>query len=284
MPIREQVDRVRDLALDLMREQPGDPVWLRAVRAHLSVDVRDRVLMLAGQAFIALVPLLIVTATIMTSSDGQGVADYFIRKFELTGTAAETMHLLFTRPPDVVSGTSLLSVLIVLFSVNSFARTLRRTVDQAWGLPYIGFRGAPYGLLGVLLMVGASALVTWVGGIARGAGLGSLVIVPLLLGVAVLGWAVVLHLLLGRRVPFRALWPGAVYGAVAQTAAGWGSGLYLPALIGRNSERYGVIGVAVGLVWWLVVLTAVMVSVSVVSAELGRARAGITPSDEPPLD
>lgn len=284
MPIREQVDRVRDLALDLMREQPGDPVWLRAVRAHLSVDVRDRVLMLAGQAFIALVPLLVVTATIMTSSDGQGLADYFIGKFDLTGTAAETMHLLFTRPPDVVSGVSVLSLVIVLFSVNSFARTLRRTVDRAWRLPYLGFRGAPYGVLGVLLMVGASALVTWVAGIARDAGLGSLVIVPLLLGFAVLGWALVLHLLLARRVPFRALWPGAAYGALAQIAAGWGSGLYLPGLIGRNSERYGVIGVAVGLVWWLVVLAAVMVSVSVVSAELGRARAGITTPAEPPPD
>lgn len=284
MPIREQVDRVRDSVLDLLRERPGDPVWLRSLRVHLDVEFRDRVLMLAGQAFIALVPLLIVTATIMTSSDGQGLADYFIRKFGLTGTAAETMHLLFTRPPDVVSGVSVLSVLIVLFSVNSFARTLRRTVDRAWRLPYLGFRGSPYGVLGVLLMVGASALVTWVAGIARGAGLGSIVIVPLLLGFAVVGWAVVLHLLLARRVPLRALWPGAVYGALAQTAAGWGSGLYLPGLIGRNSERYGVIGVAVGLVWWLVVLAAVMVSVSVVSAELGRARAGIAPSVEPPTD
>ena len=35
----------------------------------------------------------------------------------------------------------------------------------------------------------------------------------------------------------------------------------------------GVIGVAVALVWWLVILAAVLVSVSVVSAELGRDRA-----------
>lgn len=272
MPLRERVGRVRTWALDLLVERPGDPVWLRSLRAHLDVEFRDRVLMLAGQAFIAIVPLLVVGATLATSADGDGVATYLIDKFGLTGTSAETMHTLFTRPPEVVSGTSVLSLGVVLFSVNSFSRNLRRTVDRAWRLPYLGFRGAPYGVLGVLLVVGASVAVSWLASIASDAGLGSILLVVLQLGLAVVAWALVLHLLLARRVPFAALWPGALYGALAQSAAGWGSGLYLPGLISRNSERYGLVGVAVALVWWLVVLAAVMVSVSVVSAELGRDR------------
>lgn len=171
MPLRERVGRVRTWALDLLVERPGDPVWLRSLRAHLDVEFRDRVLMLAGQAFIAIVPLLVVGATLATSADGDGVATYLIDKFGLTGISAETMHTLFTRPPEVVSGTSVLSLGVVLFSVNSFSRNLRRTVDRAWRLPYLGFRGAPYGVLGVLLIVGASVAVSWLASIASDAGL-----------------------------------------------------------------------------------------------------------------
>ena len=273
MRIAELFARARALGLDLLRERPGDPAWLRCVRGHVDVEFRDRVLMLAGQAFMALVPLLVVSATVVSAADGQGLADYFFRRFGLAGTAAETMRSLFARPTDTVSGTSVLSVLIVLISVSSFARTLQRMVDRAWRVPYLGVRGAPYGLVAVLLIVGGSAVGAWLTSAVDEWGPGWVLAVPLHLALTVVGWAIVLHLLLSRRVPFAALWPGAIYGAVALTAAGWATSIWLPGLIGRNSERYGVIGVAVALVWWLVILAAVLVSVSVVSAELGRDRA-----------
>lgn len=272
MRIADLVARGRALVLDLARERPGDPVWLRCVRGHIDVEFRDRVFALAGQAFMALVPLLIVAATVASSSDGLQVAEYFVDKFGLTGTSADAMRSLFTRPPDAVSGTSVLSVAIVLFSVNSFSRTVRRTMDKTWRLPYLGMRGSAYGLGGVLLMVGASGLAASLSGLAERWGLPWAAALPIQFGFSVLFWTAVLHLLLARRVPVAALWPGAIYGSVAQTAAGVASSVYLPGLIGRNSERYGVIGVAVALVWWLVILAAVVVSVSVVSAELGRRR------------
>lgn len=256
----------------LLRDEPGDPAWLRIARQHLSVTFRDQVLRLAGQAFMAIVPLLVVVAALLGETGiGVDLGGYFVDHFDLSGSAAESMRVLFMRPPEAASGVSVVSVLIVLFSVTSFSRALRRYFDASWGLPTIGgLRGSAFGLAGVLLLVGAMATVIWLTSLTGSAGVSPLVVLPIQLAVAVVGWAAVLRLLLVHRVAWHRLWRGAAYGAVAHVAAGVASNLYLPGLIGRNSERYGVIGAAVALLWWLVILAAVIASVGVVSAELGR--------------
>ncbi len=55
----------------------------RLATAMLAANMRDRALSIAGQAFIALVPLPVVMATIASASKGQAVADWLIGRFEL---------------------------------------------------------------------------------------------------------------------------------------------------------------------------------------------------------
>ncbi len=76
--------------------------------------------------------------------------------------------------------------------------------------------------------------------------------------------------MLGARVPWRRLAPGAVVSAVAQVLVGWGGSLWVPHLIERNAGRYGVIGVAVALISWLVVLAFLLVASAVIGAQFGR--------------
>jgi membrane protein len=86
-------------------------------------------------------------------------------------------------------------------------------------------------------------------------------------GAAAIWWAV-LRLLLAGRVTWRALLPGAFITGVGQSLVMLVSGLVVPALVERESARYGLIGIAFVLVSWLVVLGILLVAASVTSAEL----------------
>jgi membrane protein len=48
------------------------------------------------------------------------------------------------------------------------------------------------------------------------------------------------------------------------------AGLYLPVAIGHEADRYGLFGIAIALLSWLVVLGLLLVISAVLSAELTR--------------
>ena len=87
------------------------------------------------------------------------------------------------------------------------------------------------------------------------------------------GWWLGTWLLLTRRVAWRLLLPGAVVSALAQTVVSTAGASYVPHLIERNTERYGVIGVAIAIISWLVILSLMVVASAVVGAQLGAALA-----------
>jgi hypothetical protein len=55
----------------------------------------------------------------------------------------------------------------------------------------------------------------------------------------------------------------------------------MPRLIAGNSERYGIIGITFAILTWLIVVGFGVVTVAVISAELGGA-AGIGPGEVAP--
>jgi uncharacterized BrkB/YihY/UPF0761 family membrane protein len=91
-------------------------------------------------------------------------------------------------------------------------------------------------------------------------------------GLAVGLWLLLQHLLLGARVRWRLLLPGAIAAAVGQQALSLFSAVWMPNLIERNADRYGVIGVTFALLSWLTVLGIMLVAAAVLGAELGGAR------------
>jgi membrane protein len=71
--------------------------------------------------------------------------------------------------------------------------------------------------------------------------------------------------------------PGAALTGAGQAGAILVSGLYLPIAISHEAERYGLVGVAIALLSWLVVFGLLLVVSAVLSAEL--ARGPITPGN-----
>jgi membrane protein len=262
------VERAREL-LDRFEHTP--PV--RLARLFVEIDGRDRILMLAGQAFIAVIPLLIVVATVSGTGGSSAVGGYLVRRFALDGSAEESVRILFDRPPEATGGITLLSLVVLLWTSNSFARSLQRTFASAWGLPRSGVRGTGLRTVGLAVLLVVLFGTSWLGNALEEGPLLGVVVVLVQLAVLVGGWALASHLMLARRVPVRRLFPGAVASAVVQLLVGWGTAIWLPGLVTRNADNYGVIGAALALVSWLIVVSATIVA----SAVLGRV---LAPTDE----
>lgn len=211
-------------------------VW-RIVVAVLEIRLYDRALTLAGQAFIALVPLLIVVATLLTGSGALALGDWLIGRFALTGASADAVHALFGRPPSVSGGLTILSVLMLLVSLVSFARSIQRTYETAWRLPARGLRRSLHGLQGAFLLLLIISALAYLDSVADRLPGGTIVTAGTQTCAAIPGWWVIGRLLLNRRVTWRLLLPGAVVSAVGQTIVSFAGTHYVPHLIEQNTTR-----------------------------------------------
>lgn len=252
---------------------------VQAVDVFVRIDGRDRILMLAGQAFIAVIPILIVVATISGADGSSGVGTYLVNRFALEGSAEESVRLLFDRPPDAAAGLTLVSLVVLLFSTNSFARSLQRTFCAAWDLPRRTRAGNAYRAVGLGVLLIVLFGVSWFGNLLGAEVLPRVLGVMVQFAALVMGWALATYLFLARRKPLRTLAPGAVASAVIQLVVGWGTALHLPRLIARNAEHYGAIGAALALVSWLIIVAASVVTSAVIGRVLATAWQRPRPQD-----
>jgi len=242
----------------------------RCVGAFLGLQGIDRATALAAQAFTALIPLLLLVSALAPADRSDLVSAAIIGKFGLEGSAADAVQTLFERPGDAAIG--VLSVVLLLVSGVSLTRRLQRMYLQAWQLERLpGVRGsfnAAVGLVALLLEIVLLALarrlfralpLDWVLG-------GSL---SVLASVAL--WTSIPWLLLDRRMPFRRLLLGGVLAAVGTAGYGVASIVYMPGLMERYSLRYGLFGVCVALVGWLLASALILIAATVIAAEFDRA-------------
>ena len=244
----------------------------------------DRAVALAGQAFTALIPLLIVYAAVVSRASGQDFADQLIRVFHLTGNSAANVRQAFAPPGTVESQVSTLGALLLIVSALSFTRALQRLYQIAWNQTSLGVRAAKWGLIWLLLVV----VVLTVRPIALSPFDGVLKVVLSIIDSGLL-WLITPYVLLGRRVPWRRLWPTAVLTGVGMTALGLAGAVWMPHSVATTGAQFGGIGVAFAILGWLVgggfVLVVATSGGALIDARLRRAaltRRGDGPSPAPP--
>lgn len=241
------------------------------LQTYQRIDGRDRVYMLAGGAFITLVPLSIVLATAAGASGKGSVGERVVERLGLSGAAEQSVLTLFTYPPGVVAKATAISLLLLLWSVNGFFGSVQRTFETAWELPRMGWRGGLYRVAGAVALLSGLVLVGFVGSLVRRSGTtGAVLTLVLQLGLLIGCWVLGTYLLLCRRLRRRALLLGSALSATIQLAAGWAAALVMPALFTRQTTRYGVIGAALALVTLLIILAGVIVAGAVIGSVLGR--------------
>ena len=239
---------------------------MRVSRRMMAIGGYDRALALSSQACGALVPLLLLVSLAV---DNPGRAAAMAGGLGLLPSAAVTLAGLVAQPPPSTSLTVLGAVLLMV-SVFGFIRALQRTFTATWNLPSSGVRGYWRSLLASVTLVVEFALLVLLAPILAvvfGSAVVGLVVHTV---TATLLWWPIQWVLLDGRVGWRRLLPGALITGLGQAVLVLVSGIYLPIAVSHSTERLGIVGIAVALLSWLVILGLVLVVSAVTGAELTR--------------
>ncbi|MGW2745431.1 YhjD/YihY/BrkB family envelope integrity protein [Streptomyces sp. NPDC001450] len=249
------------------------PVVTHLADRMVAVNILDSATRLAAQCFLTAIPLLFVIAAYAPQLLKQQLLRSVHAVLGLTGPAQDQLEqALRPTTEDLRQATGVVGGLMVLISATAVSRALQRLCKRAWEIPRAGTRVAPWRWVAwLLLWLGAMLLQ---GPMRDGFGLGAWLGIPLSLVTQVGLWWWTQHLLLGGRITWKPLLPGAVITGVALTVLTSTAPLYMPGAINRALADYGSLGLVFLLLsWMIVVAVAVAVSIS----------AGAVVAQEPPL-
>ena len=242
------------------------------IRQFIALQGIDRAVVLASQAFTALIPLLLLASAWAPADDRDIVSVGIIRRFRLSGGAADSVRQLFAHSGD--SATGVLSVFLLFFSGVSLTRRMQRMYQQAWRLEASTAVGralnAAFGLTVLVLGIGLLYLARTLVG-ARPAG--DFLVFSLSVLSSFVLWTTVPWLLLDRRIAWRRLAPGGALAAFCSSIYGVASAILMPRQLETYSERYGLFGVTLALIGWLVGIALILVAATAIAAEFDRTEA-----------
>jgi membrane protein len=221
-------------------------VWERM----LEIEFVDRSVALAGKAFVAFFPLVIVVAAFMPESVRSSILTTVTARLGMRGDALVTAREAFASADDVRRATGLLGLVLTAFFASSFTTALQRVYLRAWRRPsHPGASSYWRGAVWLLVMLASVAVLGALrGALAGGVGLGLFAVMSLAVTSA-LWWFTAWFLLLGD-VRARVLLPTGVITAVALAAFAVSATVWMPGMVTRNEDQFGFFGVALALVSW----------------------------------
>ncbi|MGW3071912.1 MULTISPECIES: YhjD/YihY/BrkB family envelope integrity protein [unclassified Kitasatospora] len=261
------------------------PFPRRLAAQLLHVHVLDTATRLAAQTFLTAIPVLFVLAAFMPQEVRTSVSESLRTVLGLQGASLNEITAALN-PAGEESTTETfggIGIVVTLLSATTCSRVLQRLCERSWHLPHLAGRLAAWRWLAWLL-VWLTALILQ-GQIRAGLGAGAVLGAVLYLITATLLWWWTQHLLLGGRIPWPPLLPGAVLTAAALTVLAWASRLYVPHSLNRSITQFGPLGLVFTLLSWLIVVfTAITLCIGIgyVVASQGRlARLLGTPLPDP---
>jgi len=241
----------------------------RVQRRVAEIDLANQVLILAALTLMLIIPLLISIAAILPLGGAAGTL--LAHRIGLTPDAARDLAQLFPSPQRVRGATTLVGVVIALVSAFSLPLALQRGYELAWRVPPLGWRGlwrAVVWLIGFVVLIGGVAAIT---GLVHGwAAVVGLALPGLAIAIAWAWWSQ--HLLLGGRIGWRALLPGAIASGIGLVAMRVTADLFLSVLITTHYQRYGPLGIVFLLLSWFIAFSVIVLGGAVLGAELHERR------------
>ena len=237
--------------------------WIRdsypfaVFRRFFELELLDRSFGLAAQAFVALLPLLILIVAVFAGSDGSVIADQLIERFGLEGAAADAVSSLFDSPAPtfVISWTALL---ITSYSAFSLSRKLSRAYGSIFQIPSLLPQQLWRGLVWVLLQVARFAISAGLRNLWRDSGFE----LGLLAGLGIfVFWFLAEYAGIRLLVPSinrQLLLPAAVLSSVGHMGMIAWAAIYMPRTLQTQAEQFGPIGVTFSLFTLILVGVVVM--------------------------
>jgi membrane protein len=256
---------------------------LRCVAGLLHVQIFDRAMTLAAQAFTSIFPLLIMFGTLLSAKQTSEFAD-------LLNLPATSKRLFSEALSDQGVGSfGLISALVVLFSATGLARAMVRAYAIIWDVGKVRSGPAAAGrwLLTVLLLSAFVIIGKLTAAVTAYLPLPGISRTVIMLGVDCGLTVLIPMLLLGGAVPARRLIPGGLVFALVMLAVRPAGAIYLPRALSSSDAHYGTIGLAFTYISWLYVLSFCLLGAAVIGKVLAddegllgrviRGEAGLRP-------
>ncbi|MER5947390.1 YhjD/YihY/BrkB family envelope integrity protein [Streptomyces sp. NPDC001904] len=256
------------------------PFVTRLTRQLVAVNLLDSATRLAAQTFLTAIPILFVVAAFAPASVREQMLESARAALGLSDDSLAQVRQVYGSGDSAARDTSgAVGALVMLASATACSRALQRVCERAWGLPPAGLKLIAWRWVAWLCVW--LAVVTLQNVLRGGFGAGPWLGMPLSYVTSVLLWWWTQHLLLGGRVPWLPLLPGALLTGVGVVSLSWASHLYMPRALNRSLAEFGPFGLVFSLLSWLIVLfTVVCVGISagcVIARERPVARRLRTP-------
>jgi len=261
-----------------MRERFRRTLVARLVERFFELRPIERGLALGTKLFTAVVPAAIIVSGVFASPSA--VPTRIIDGLNLSGSGAAAVRTLFAAPSSSAgSAVGIIGVLVMLYSLLSFARSLQRLYEEAWRLPPMR-SGVAWGSVWLVAFAVYFSLSAPLSRVLHDNGLTVSAFLVSLLGGTVL-WSVTPAILLGRRVSIRSLRRGGLVTALLLTLFNIGSKVYVPHSMTTNVERYGLVGVTFTILTWLFAFSVVLIASAAAGSVLSGQDAPARPIDRP---
>ena len=252
------------------RVQASREWWARSLygsgwRRIRELDLDTHALALCAQQVLCTAPLIVAISAVLQRVQGHGVSVYMTRFFGLHDESATAVERLFGRSSPSISTLALIFAMAtaVVFS-TSVGAVQQRAFEEIWTLPrmrnvrsYIRQLIWAVGLaIFSISVLAAGRCGRWFDREVADTGMWAPVVMQGALTLLFYWWSQ--RWLLGGRVAWRALLPGAIAVGIATTILVRLTRLILPEEISWQVHAYGLIGGIFVLSVWLMILSAVI--------------------------
>ncbi|NUP62119.1 MAG: ribonuclease BN [Catenulispora sp.] len=223
-----------------------------------ALNLVEGAMRLAAQAFLAALPLLMTVAAFAPPSMQRLLADSLSSVLGVRGDTLDEVRRTYKAGDSARQSVGVLGALLTLASATAFSRALQAVCERCWHLPRAPLRAAAWRWLIWLVVWLAFMLVQ--APLRRGFGIGPATGLALSLVGAVLLWWWSQHLLLGGRIGWLDLLPGAVLAGVGTITLSSAGHLVLSNAMQRSLDEFGPLGPVFTLLSWLISIFLVAIS------------------------
>ncbi len=256
-----------------LAERAKDSFVGRCLRRFVAMAGLDRCIVLSSQAFTALIPLLILVSSLGPVGQSDAAATAVIRKFDLTGDSAAAAEKIFATPAGATGALSLSSALLLFLSGVSFTRRMQTMYRSAFDQEKAGIRGGLSAALGLSALLLEILVLYGLHGLVRGLALSGLWMLPVSIVTGLVLWTSIPYLLLNREVHWRRLLAMGGITAVGTGIAGVATGFYMAPLVTRYIQQFGLFGISVAFIGWLLTTSVILVASAAIGAEFDASHA-----------
>jgi membrane protein len=244
----------------------------RLQRRIVEVQLTKQALILAALALMLVIPALVTLAAVLPLGADDGTVGALVRRLGLTPDATRDLQALFPSRTTVRGASTWFSAALTVVLTVRWPMALQRAYEIVWGVRPGGLRSLWRPLVwlaSAVTIVGVAAFVDPV--LAGPAWLLVLVVVGTPIVAAWAWWTQ--YLLLGGRIAWRPLLPGAVLVGVGLVGLRLAADVVLSPAITAHYREYGPLGIVFMMLSWFVAFSVVMLGGAVVG-HLVAARPG----------